>query len=58
MTETELMIVIITFFFSLPNQQRERPERGFEASPLPCRCCAAPVELSGQLGAGRYVARL
>lgn len=42
-------------FLSLLKQQLERPERGFKPWPLRWRCSAPPVELSGQLGAGRHV---
>ena len=45
---------------ALLKQKRERlenfrPERGFEPSNL---CSALPVELSGKLGAGRYIGLL
>ena len=43
---------------ALLKQQRERPERGFEPRPLQYRRSAPTVELSGQLGVGRYVGRL
>ena len=43
---------------ALLKKKRERPEWEFEPGPLQCRCSALPVELSSQLGAGRYVDRI
>ena len=47
MNESDHSIIVLL------KQQRERPQRGFEPWRLRCRCSALPVELSGQLGAGR-----
>ena len=44
-----------THFLALLKPEKFRPERGVEPWPLRCRCSDLPVELSGQLGAGRYV---
>ena len=43
---------------ALLKQEQERPGRGFKPWLLRCRCSVPPVELPGQLGAGRYVGRL
>ena len=60
---TDFLMNVIIAFLALLKQQRERPEkfkpeRGFQPWPRRCQCGAPPVELSGQLGAGRYVGRL
>ena len=47
MTETELMIVIITFFFSLPNQQREGLDG--DSKLLLCHAGAVLHQLSYQV---------
>lgn len=52
--ETILVLMMIAVFYASQAEAKGRPERDPNGMTFVCRC-SAPVQLSGQLGAGHYV---